>query len=152
MAFPSSTSSKEGLGRALEKVRATASGVKQLAQDLRSATEAGPVTGRRIVQAMEEFTAAYERFESIKTVPGLAEYAKAQFADQGLNIAAEFASMQTALLACITWISTNIPKDASKRWLAIEEIVAGKRVERVFSTSETLGLRNVLDTLRATID
>lgn len=153
MPFPSSGSSRESLSTALARLRATAHGVKQSAQDLRNASAAGNIVARRIVQVMEELTAANERFKTLKTVPGLAEYAKEQFADQGLDIMAEFGAMQSAVVACVTWIQTNMPKDSvSKRWIHVEELVDGKRVDRLLDPASMAGLRTVLDALIATID
>lgn len=153
MPFPSSGSSRESLATALARVRASAHGVKQAAQDLRTASAAGPIVARRIVHVMEEFTAAHERFNAIKTTPGLAAYARDQFADQGLDLAAEVSAMQSALVACVTWIQTNMPKDsASGRWIAVEELIDGKRVDRLLAPAATAGLRTVLDALIATID
>lgn len=152
MAFPSRTGSRKSLRTALESVEALASGIKQAAQAMIADSAAGNVTGRAVMQLMEEFSHINDRLNALKTTPGLAEYTQAQYNDAQLDIAAEFTKMQAALVACISWIQTNLPKDAGGRWLAVEEIIDGKRLDRMFAPATTAGLRTVLTTLAATID
>lgn len=153
MAFPASGGTIEALSDALNRTRALARAAKLTSVSLRDASAAGPIVARRAVQVMEELSSINDQFNVLKAVPGLGDYAKAQYADANFNIATEFTTMQNALVACVNWITTNIPKDTvSSRWILVEEIVDGKRVDRTLTTVQTAGLRTVLDTLIASIN
>lgn len=153
MAFPASGGSRQDLGDVLIRVRYAARRIKNIAQDLRTASAAGPILARRPVVVMEELSELRAQLVTLAAVPGLAVYAQDQFGDANLNIVTEYTAMRNALDAVVSWITGAIPKDSvSGRWLLIEEIVSGQRVDRTFSSAETAGMRTVLDALIATID
>lgn len=153
MTFPSSTSSREGLSVVLARARSLSSSAKQIAQVIHSETLAGPITGRRLLQACEQLYSIQAQFAVLRQTPGLAAYAREQFDDPAFDIAAEFRTMQAALQACLDWINTNLPRDsASSRWLLLEEFVDGARKDRMFSSATFSGLRPLLITLIESID
>ena len=48
-------------------------------------------------------------FETMKAVPGIGDYAKAQENDAAYNVAAEFTAMQGAIATAVTWMNSNVP-------------------------------------------
>ena len=153
MAFPAAGGSRQDLGDVLARIRGIARSIKQIAQDLRTASAAGNIIARRPVTVMESLTQMRAQLITLAAVPGIGDYAKTQFGDSGLDIGAEWLAMRTQLDAVILWVATNIPKDTvSNRWILTEEIVNGLRVDRTFTPAETATMRTVLDALIATID
>ena len=153
MAFPSSTSSREALSNVLSRVRSLSTSVKQTAQTVHSETLAGPITGKRLLQACEHLFSVQAQFTALRQTPGLAAYAREQFNDPAFDIGVEFQTMQAALQACLDWINTNLPRDAANnRWLLLEEFVDGVRKDRMFSSAAFSGLRPLLITLIESID
>lgn len=153
MAFPASSGTRLELGDTLSRIRHQASSIKAIAQGLSTAAAAGPIFARRPVTVMETLSEIRAQLETLSAAPGLAAYARTALNDQTLDIVSEYQTMRAALDACISWISTNIPKDAaSGRWILAEEIVDGLRVDRTLSVAQTAGLRTALNALAATID
>ena len=147
MAFKAQT---EQLSDALAKVRAMARTVKGSAQSINDHSAAGPLSARAIVEFSEDLMQINEEFDRLKALPGLAAYVKNQYDDQTYDIAAEFVTMQAAVVSVAAWVSANIPNDG--RWLLIEEIIAGRVVQRTFTASTTAPFRVELAALIAVID
>ena len=153
MAFPSLEGSANQLSDALRAVRSLAHSVKLSSCSLRDDSAAGVVSARRIAEHLDALTQWNAQLNTLKTTPGLADYAKEQFSDATFDIVQAFVNMQAAIVNTGTWISTNIPKETvTNRWMLLEEIVNGRVVERTLTTVQTAGLRTQLDALLATID
>jgi len=151
MAFPATGGSVEQLSSALNEARALARKVKLESQSLRDQSAAGDVGARGIVLYMDDLQRANDRFEVLRQVPGIVQYARDQYDNQSIDIGAEFLSMQGAIVNTIGWINTNIPKDVSD-WLLVESIVANRLTSRMLTSAQTAALRTELDALIATID
>jgi len=148
MAFPSTA---DPLSRALLDVQNTARQLETYAQSLKDASSAGPISANQIIDFYLSLVTAKARFAAAAAVPGLAQYAKDQFNNPGLNIAAEFTAMTNAVDACGTWINGNVPKDGSG-YLLKDKLTAGGVDVRTFSSAATVGLRTQIDSLIATIN
>ena len=153
MAFPAYNGTKQHLDEVLARVRSLAHTIKTSSQQLRDASAAGSIIARRIVNHCDSLAQINDQLNTLKAVPGIGDYAKEQFNDANIDIAAEFTAMQNALASTVSWIATNMPKETvTNRWLSVEELVDGKRVDRTLTTAQTAGLRTQLDALIATID
>jgi hypothetical protein len=89
---------------------------------------------------------------AVETTPGLAEYAKEQFADANLDVVAEWQAMRAAIDDCGAWIVANYPRSANG---ALEELTfdaQGREVVLQFTVAQTSGLRDRLDAVIATIN
>lgn len=148
MAFPSLA---DPLARALINVQNTARQLKTYAQSLKDTSAAGPISANSIVDFYLALVAAKTVFTATAAVPGIAQYAKDQFGNQSLDVAAEFTAMSNAVNSCGTWINNNLPKDGSGYLLKDKLTVSGVDV-RTFSAATTAGLRTQLDSLIATIN
>ena len=151
MAFPS-TDGISQLSEVLRTVRELARQIKVESVSLRTRSAAGSISGNAIVNYVDMLSAIRARLATLAQTPGLAAYAAEQFSAPGFDIGAEYVAMVAQIDATVNWIVTNIPKDAGNRWLAIEEIVNGARVDRMLTSASTAGLRTQLDALTATID
>ena len=153
MAFPAYNGTKQHLDEVLTRVRSIAHTIKTSSQQLRDASAAGSVVARRVVNYCDSLAQINDQMNTLKAIPGLVAYAKDQFNDANIDIAAEFTAMQNALASTVAWIVSNIPKEtATNRWISVEEIVDGKRVDRLLTVAQTAGIRTQLDALIATID
>jgi hypothetical protein len=153
MAFPSSVGSKaDSLADAWERARAVAASVKQSAQNLNTLSAGGPISGMSIIRFCGDLADAKDVFTRLAAVPGLGAYAQEQVATPGLDVAAEFTAMVSAIDAVRTWITTNFPKDGGGFLLAVSFDANGRTVERTFDTATLTGFRAQLAALIATID
>ena len=60
------------------------------------------------------------------STPGLLEYARNELNDQAIDLAAEFISMRTQIVATQDWIVANFPKDTANN-LSVYSFDANKR-------------------------
>jgi len=85
-------------------------------------------------------------------VPGLAEYAKTQYDDAALDIAAEYTAMRDAAIALRDWIHTNMPADAGSGAVLLESLNAdGSLSPLTVSSAASAGFRTEADAFIATI-
>jgi hypothetical protein len=151
MAFPSASGSRaETLESAWAGARATASKVKQMAQQIHAASLAGPVAAQQLLDFMAQLATQQERLIACAGVSGIGTYAQQQF--PALDLGAEFGAMQTAITNVRSWMVTNFPKDGSGYLLQRQFDAAGRTTDRAFSTAALAGFRTQLDALIATID
>ena len=85
---------------------------------------------------------ANEQFNSLKTAPGLADYAKVQENDPAYDVAAEFTSMQTSITDCMTWMDTNVPTAVTAN--VPSQWDGGSIISNTFTPAQTAGLQNAL--------
>jgi len=152
MAFPSGTGARTQLALALSQVQTLASQIKSESISIRDRTAAGSVFARLIVNYVDMLAAVRARLAALSATPGLAAYARAQFDDESFDISTEYTAMLSQIDATITWVGTNIPKDAGNRWLAVEELVGGVLTARSLTSANTATLRTQLNLLIAAID
>lgn len=84
-------------------------------------------------------------------VPGLAAYAQVQVGSPTLDIVAAFTSMQSAVVAIITWIVTNFPHDVNGNLLYVQFNGQGQAQYASFPQSSLTQLVALLTALQATI-
>lgn len=90
------------------------------------------------------------RFNTLKSTPGLAEYAKAQNDDPTYEVGAEFAAMLVALTLLASQIESDFPKDGNGFLLA-QTFGASGPVDRAFTPAQTAAIRNRLNAVVASI-
>ena len=142
MAFPAS-----GIlpVKAFDEVRQTAIVLRQTCVNY-IATSASQNIGYSFLQAiLFALNRANDKFDQLKTTPGLAEYAKAQTSDPGLDVAAEFTAMQGAISNAIAWLEANIITDVMLKhpsdWDSADIVAGG------FTPAQTGGLRTSLQSV-----
>jgi hypothetical protein len=109
MAFPASQQTK---AEALEQVSRIASSLKKSMQSYLTSIN-GTVDSALVLAIYTECSRARSGWATYLGTQGLAEYAKDQYADAGLDIVVEYQSMLSATTAILSWIAINIPKDGS---------------------------------------
>jgi hypothetical protein len=109
----------------------------------------GSVSANAIRQLLEAFVAAKAQMQAAASVGGIAAYARAQEGDDNYDVAAEFTAMMAACTAVIDWIVANIP--ANGGYVQLEQWSASGVTVRVFTTTQTAGLRARLDAFIATV-
>jgi hypothetical protein len=145
MAFPSDTSLD--LETAWNGLRAAAGRMKSTA----SAFSAAPSITRRQVLDFANALADYlAQFNSYTAVAGLPAYAKTQVNDPNLDIAAEYTTMRTQLVATQDWIVNNFPATTGE--LRVYTFDVNKRFADVALTAPQLSsFKTQLNALIATV-
>ena len=92
---------------------------------------------------------ANAQFDSLKTTPGLAQYAKDAENDQAYDVAAEFAAMQAAIASALAWMDANVPTNVTAK--APADWGEGTIISNEFTPAQTAGLRTQLAAVEATI-
>jgi hypothetical protein len=147
MAFPASSTQAD----ALDTIRKTAVRLKSHALSAKDALAAGNRSANDIIGLMVMFQEAVRTWDGVSSTPGLVAYAREQFDDPALDIAAEFTAMRNAALAVTAWVQNNFPKDASGYLLKEQFDDEIGLAVRSFTPAQTLGLRNTIDAFTATI-
>lgn len=147
MAFPTN-STRRSLASSLDRAQSQADSIKRIAQNNKDRMAAGTITSSGLLSLLDNMIGAKTILLEASALTGMDTFAQAQL---GQSISAEFTTMMNAIDAAGAWIVTNFPKSGgylqSETWGA-----GGLRVERTFSTTETAGLRTLLDAVIAAIN
>lgn len=100
---------QQSLNDALWSTNRTASQVKRQITLLRNMANSGPVERNRLIEAMRLLNNAVTTWNAASSVPGVVAYARDQFNDQTMNVAAEFTAMVGAAEGLKSWIFTAFP-------------------------------------------
>lgn len=92
---------------------------------------------------------ANNQFETLKTTPGLADYAEIQENDPAYDVAAAFATMQAAIAAAIAWMDNNVPTSVTAKTPA--NWGDGTLIATTFTAGQTAGLQAALQGVIDTI-
>ena len=152
MSFPSSDGTRVPLGTALTQAVRIASHLRTTAESLRSAIAAGSVERRRVADLCDDYAAQDARLGIVAAQSGIVAYARGEFDDPALDLAAEFTAMRAALQAVITDIRTTFPRSASGALEERELDGSGRKVYRVFTGAQLAALDGLLATLIGAID
>ena len=112
---------------------------------------AGDVSGNLVLQVQTEFHAAILRWNDIKAIPGIAQYAKDQEDDQNYDVVTEFNTMVNAASAVRDRVESDIPT-AAGGWMNLQKFEADHTIStRAFTPAQTTQLRTDLDAFIATV-
>lgn len=146
MAYPTGM-----LSFVLDGINSRAIKLKSYCQQLRTASAAGPVQSGQIISVYQSLRQDRAALVTASSTPGLAQYAKDQKNNQGLDIVAEFNAMISAIDTATAWIDANFPKDPGTGSLLERTLSSEGPVERTFTTAQLAGFRTQLDSVIATI-
>lgn len=134
-----------GLKSALDKAKALRSNVASLKADIDGGQT---ISADRIINMMRGIKVARDLFNSVRVLSGLTAYARTEYDDPTLDIAAELVAAVTACNTCLSWVATNFPKDANG-YLLIHKIVDSEIEVRTFTPASLSGFSTQLGTLLA---
>lgn len=140
--------SKFSLDDVYKQLKGEFRSIRARAVQLRTQSAAGPVSFSAVRDYLSGLTGSLALMaDRVARFDGttLANYAIAQEATQGYNVAAEYGAMITAANAVVAHISTAIPANSA------HTVTNGNVVEPSFSTAQTATLRGLLDTLIGTV-
>lgn len=146
--FPGAASPQS---RALLESQTEARNIKAYAKSVRDAMEAGPVSANLVTELYLRVVQSSATFNAVKSVPGIAQYAKDQFDNQNLNIVSEYNSMVAAIADVISSIKSGFPVDASGYLLERKFDDNGFNT-RSFTSTQTSTMRTKLDALIQSIE
>lgn len=149
MAWPATQNT---LQTTLAQVSSQALTVANTVTALRDQSAAGVVSRARVVSVIRTIRTAVAIWNAAAAVPGIAAYAREQFSDTGLDVAAAFSAMVTQAEELANWIESAFPKDpGSGAWLIYTVGADGNLTELTFTTAEMAGFRSRADLFLGTI-
>ena len=149
MAFPASQPLPY---EALSTARRTLAGLRATVSDLRTESVSADIPRTRVVGLMGLLAGAIDRLTAAAAVSGIGQYAKDQYADQNLDVVADFQSAVAAATSLRDWIYNNFPTDAgSGAWLATSYDNAGTETVLLFTSAQLSGFRTQADAFLATV-
>jgi hypothetical protein len=126
--------------------------LESIAQAQKDLSLAGPVVGSVILDFEKQLRSFRDRFDVIAALSGIAAYVAAQpDTPAGYDVAAQFSAMRTQIVATITWIRNNFPRDSTNTYMLERSWGADGPVERTFTTAQLAPYRTQLDALLASI-
>lgn len=136
---------------ALNQARQEATRVKRWWASTRPAYTSVNQSANSIIALVSDLKSAIEIWQACATVPGIADYARAQFGDAGRDVVAEFSAMVNAAIAARDWIVANFPKSGG--FILKDQLAADGSISvRAFTPAQLVGLIAAMDTLAGTID
>jgi hypothetical protein len=138
------------LSLVLEDIDRRAVNVKGYCTRTRDLAAAGNVPSTTILDVLVRLIQDKAALQAAAGTPGIADFARDQKGDQGLDVVAEFTTMVSAMDGASGWITTNFPKDGSGILLA-QTFGATGPIDRQFTPAQTAGFRTQLDAVIATI-
>lgn len=148
MSFPASQSL---LVNALQRVQVAAWRLRKQVETIRNDAALGNVRRDRFIRLLIELSSAIGDFDAAAVVPGIAQYARDQFDDQTLDVAAEFATMRSATVSLRDWITASFPAGAGGAWLVHSYDSSGQPIALFFSQAQLAGFVTQADALLSTI-
>lgn len=148
MAFPAS---QQALADGLITIQRVALRHKQFMTQARNQLSTVTVSANQVIQVLTETKSVIEIMERAAAVSGMAQFAKNQFDDQGLDIVAEFQSLRSGLEGVRDWVIGNFPMSPGGFIEKDTLETDGSITVRQFTPAQTAGLVSVLDTSIATI-
>lgn len=142
MAFPT----RDSLQKIWVQLSSRAKSLKTQCVDFNAASLAGPVSASAVEGLFTDMGEFRAYAASVVATPGLAAYVKAQYDNQGLDIAAEYTAMLGTIDAALNWIVTNMPK--SGVYVLLDQWAAdGSISRRTFSTAALVNLRTTVQSV-----
>ncbi len=134
---------------AYDIVRRAAIQLKINLQGINSRLSAGNADYDFLREIFRTLERANNQFDTLKTTPGLADYAKDQEIDPTYNVATEFTSMQSTITASMGWIVANVPTNVTAK--TPDTWGDGTLISDTFTPAQTSGLRTQLSSIIAEI-
>ncbi len=149
MAWPAST---QTIVDAFQETNKKALGMKTRVQAVRDNSAAGPIDRNILLNLQRDLDTAIDLWNTAKAITGIVQYAKDQFADQALDVAAEFNGMVNAAITLRDWIFNNFPTDAGTGAVLVHTVdIEGAVTHLTFSSAQLATFRTHADTFTATI-
>lgn len=150
MAFPASQGS---LSDHLEHVCRVSLQMRDQCINVRDRLAASSAPSSLILDIEPRLRGFRAELVAVRDVPGIGPYAQEQLGDGTLNVATEFNAMIAAIDNVITWIRNNFPvaTGANAGVLLAQVFGVNGREDRLFTSTQTAGLRTQLDALIATV-
>ena len=135
---------------AYQQVKATAVQLRLNVQAMGAHLAANNATYDYLRGVYQTLKRADDQFTTLRSTPGLADYAKAQEDDPAYDVAAEFVAMQNTIASTLAWMEANVPLSVTLRPMS-EWTDGGSLVATSFTPAQTAQLRTRLDAVVASV-
>jgi len=95
--------------RGYDEAKSEAIRIKNVVTQAATRIAAGGANADEIYELLLTLGYHRDRLNTLKTIPGLADYARSQEADPTYDVAVEFSGLVTAIESTITWMQSAIP-------------------------------------------
>lgn len=150
MAFPATSAST--IGEALSVLRQSAARLKNGSARFKEVALGQNVSSNQLISFMVDFQSTLVQWQTLAATPGLAQHAKDQLANAGLDLVGEYTAMRAAAQAIIDWVQNNFPKDGNGYLLKDKFDPSGGLMVRHFSPAQLAPLVTLMDNFIATVD
>lgn len=149
MAWPASA---QNLNNGLAMVNATANKLRGRVQTLSAASAVGATSRQQYLDLQRSLDEAISTWVAVAALPGIVAYAREQFDNPAMDVAAEFAAMRNAAITLRDWINTNFPRDATTQAVLVYTYSSsGVPTELTFTTGQTAVFRTQASAFTTTI-
>lgn len=149
MSYPASI---ETLRRAFDGANGFSLTAKNKAQGLRTRSVSGPVERRLFLDLQQTLAQAITWWDRAKALPGMQAYARDQFQNQTLDVAAEFVAMTVAAASLRDWIFAVFPTDAASGAVLEKAVdINGTVTDLTFTSLQLAAFRTEADAFLATV-
>jgi len=142
---------RDDLGRVLTKVDDSMLRIKSYAERVETQMAAGDISTSQIINLRNHLLREHANLSRMQDYKGLSKYAQSQKGKPSLDVASEFVAVKRAITDVTENIESTMPKDASG-YLLMTKFTATGTSERAFSSEQTATLRELLNTLIATVE
>lgn len=136
--------------RALQRAKAICRTVKVRAQAASSLFASG-ADAQEVLAILGALSRFNVELATLKTTPGLAQYAKDQENDQNYDVVAEFNAVLAALDDFVSTVLSNFPADGSGYALAFKFDASGTLIYRTFTAAQLATITSKLDAVDSAI-
>lgn len=124
--------------RGYDEARNIARNIKRVSNQYISSMSSGS-TSNEILDALWFLNTNSDRMNSLKTIPGIGDYAKAQEDDPAYDVVAEFNALIALVDDAETWIRTTLPTDGDD-YLLINKLNEDSLIPRDFTSGQVAPL------------
>ena len=147
MAFPT----RDNLQKLWVQMAGQAAAVKLRCQEFNATSLSGPVSASAVEEIFTGLGTFRAYMQANVATAGLADYVRAQYVDEELDIAAEYSALLAQIDAALAWIAANIPQ--SDGYVQLDQWSAtGSVSRRTLSAASLEELRTVLETVIGAIE
>ena len=128
--------------------------LKSLCTDRKNEMAVANVDRTRLVGLRLRLKKHKQTLTGVAAINGIQDYAKEQKADSQYDLATFYASIATAIDACLTQINGDFPMfdSGGKTWLKLYFVENGDVLEDVFTPSQTAAIREKLTDVISAIE
>jgi len=140
------------LNTILTQVQQLCGNWRSYAQQAVTTLAAGSVNSDYVFSFLDVMRSNWTRLGVLAGAPGLDAYATQAIQGYAGTLSVDITATRNAAVAVVNWVVTNFPKDSTNSFILSHTLNGdGTRTPRIFTSTDTAGLRTALNSFIATI-